>query len=202
MNLRYSFIAVGLAAAALTACDSGPDRSLASFDSTMEANAAEAEAAEAEVAKLKAGEADKGTAHEQAGHEQAEHELKGKKSEKTAQHAGKKDQSHKAPDHKTAEHKTPAAKTHREPASSAKNNVYIVQIGAFHVKANAERLHGKLKADGFPVMMREMNHSKNGLLYLVRMEPTPNRHEAETMVASIKEKSQLTPTIIVRPDGE
>lgn len=90
-------------------------------------------------------------------------------------------------------------KAHRKPAV-AQHNVYIVQIGAFRVRENAEKLHNSLKEAGFPVIFREMNHSKNGALYLVRMEPTPNRQEADTMVQSLKEKTQLPAMVIVQAD--
>jgi cell division septation protein DedD len=84
--------------------------------------------------------------------------------------------------------KTLTHENKRKPASAAAK-VWTVQLGAFKVKENAAKLTAKLKTDGFPAMMREMNHSKNGELYVVHLEPTPNKSEAEKWQTDLKLKA-------------
>lgn len=91
-----------------------------------------------------------------------------------------------------------ASEPRRKPASRGGVQAYVVQIGAFRIKENAERLHQKLKADGFPVIMHPMSHSKNGELYLVRMEPTPDLTEAKTLMQNLKAKTDIEPQLIKR----
>ncbi|MES2964132.1 MAG: SPOR domain-containing protein [Bdellovibrionota bacterium] len=85
-------------------------------------------------------------------------------------------------------------------AHSAASSVYIVQVGAFKVKDNALKLEEKLKGSGFPVRMREVNHSKNGMLYVVQFEPTPNRDEADAWRSQVKAKASLDAQLVARPD--
>lgn len=92
----------------------------------------------------------------------------------------------------------PAAKISK-PAKAAAS-VYIVQVGAFRIKDNALKLEEKLKGSGFPVRMKEVNHSKNGLLYVVQFEPTPNRDEADAWRSQVKAKASLESQLVSRPD--
>jgi cell division protein FtsN len=90
-----------------------------------------------------------------------------------------------APAHKAApqaEAKV-VAKT-RTPASV--EGTFVVQIGAFKVKENAERLHQSLQGQGFKSMMMP---SKNGDMYLVRLEPTKSFDEAQSWASQLKSKS-------------
>lgn len=85
----------------------------------------------------------------------------------------------------------------RKPAS-AHGGVYIVQVGAFKVKENAERLHEKLKSSGFPVELRTIEHSKNGTLHLVRFRPSENKSDAEAKAQELKSKFAELETQILR----
>ncbi len=108
----------------------------------------------------------------------------------------------------TAETKTAAKKSgHEKPVAVAKKDkpsrsiasrggVYVVQVGAFKVKENAEKLSAKLKDAGYPVQMQTIEHSKNGLLHLVRFEPTANRAEAETVIEDLHAKQDLRAQIV------
>jgi cell division septation protein DedD len=93
---------------------------------------------------------------------------------------------------------TKTLKAHSSHAAAA--SVYIVQVGAFRVKDNAMKLEEKLKGDGFPVRMREVNHSKNGMLYVVQFEPTPSRDEADAWRSQVKAKASLDAQLVTRPD--
>lgn len=101
----------------------------------------------------------------------------------------------------SAPQSAPAVKSQAAPRpASSKSSVYVVQVGSFKVKENALKLEEKLKGDGFPVRMREINHSKNGHLYVVQFEPTPNRDEADTWRSQVKAKSSLDAQLVSRPD--
>lgn len=92
--------------------------------------------------------------------------------------------------------KKPAA--HRKVASVA-GGVYVVQLGAFKVKENAERLQAKLAQAGFKVEMHSMEHSTNGMLHLVRSSPMANRAEAESLAQEFKSKESLHAQIVRQP---
>ncbi len=90
---------------------------------------------------------------------------------------------------------TKTAKSHRVPASAG--GVYVVQVGAFKVKENAEKLQAKLQTAGYQVGMHTIEHSKNGTLHLVQFEPTPNRAEAETQIEELQSKQDLQAQLLV-----
>ena len=90
---------------------------------------------------------------------------------------------------------------HGKRSIASVNNIYVVQIGAFKVKENAEKLEKKLKDAGYPVRLVSMNHSKNGELHLVRFEPSNNRTEAEQAVETLKSKESITAELLTLPAG-
>lgn len=94
--------------------------------------------------------------------------------------------------------KSEAKKSSARKPASVRGGVYVVQIGAFKVKENAEKLHEKLKSSGFPVEMRTIEHSKNGTLHLVRMGPVQNKAEAESRAHELKSKFAELEAQIVR----
>ena len=104
-----------------------------------------------------------------------------------------------------SEDRTPAAskpaKSEKSPgkktaATSPAETVYVVQIGVFKVEANADRLEKTLKDKGLPVMKKKIEREGGEVLYMVRMEPTPTRTEAEHFVASLKAAGQ--PGVILK----
>lgn len=98
-------------------------------------------------------------------------------------------------------HKKEGHEAHRRPASVA-GGVYVVQVGAFKIKENAEKLQEKLNSAGYHVEMQTMNHSRNGLLHLVRSLPTANRAEAETMLEDLHAKHDMQAQIVTVPTTE
>jgi cell division septation protein DedD len=94
---------------------------------------------------------------------------------------------------------TPKHDGDKKPVSRAvasAGGVYFVQVGAFKVKENAEKLQAKLKDAGFKVELESIEHSKNGLLHLIRM-PTQSRAEAETMVEELHAKQDLQAQVVL-----
>ena len=103
---------------------------------------------------------------------------------------------------KHAAHPAPKAekpKSERKLASG-KNVVYVVQIGAFKIKENADKLHTQLKTAGYPVVIKPGTGSKSSSFHLVRLEPTTNKDEAQQMLETLKTKENLQPALLVLPD--
>jgi cell division protein FtsN len=82
-------------------------------------------------------------------------------------------------------------------ASDTQEKIYIVQVGLFKVKENADKLFAKMKANGFPVLIREKSAGA-GIVYAIRLEPTPSKKEADEMVLKIKEKTGIAAAVSVK----
>jgi cell division septation protein DedD len=143
---------------------------------TLSQNAAEAEAAEAKLANA----------------EQPE-KAPSKDQKTAANETNVKPGANSVSKEKSATDKTP-----RHPANAA-GGVYVVQVGAFKNKENAEKLQEKLKAAGYPVEMHTVDHSKNGVLHLVRFLPTANRADAETTIEQLQASQNLHAQIVSVP---
>lgn len=75
---------------------------------------------------------------------------------------------------------------------------FVVQIGAFKEKTNAENIYAKLKEEGFPVVMRALNHAKSGLLFVVHLSPFATRNEADEWQGKFEQKTGMKTQIITR----
>ena len=104
--------------------------------------------------------------------------------------------------HETKHETAPTRKVASVPVvqTGSHSKVWVVQLGAFRVKENAEKLTAKLKTGGYPVIMHPLNHSKNGQLYVVALEPTPNRTEAQKWQSDLKSKSYDTNIVLHKED--
>lgn len=191
-----------------SACSSNNDQAAYMQNTAAEQNAREAEQAEEEFAQLAAKDetpkAEKPGKTEKKNQKTAKAEKSEKKSEKSEKKAvakaetktekkveAKKVEAKAESKAETKEARVPAS-THetQEPKHAASGSrVWTVQLGAFKVKENAEKLTAQLKGAGFPVMMVGKEGSKSGELYLVHLEPTPNKSEAQKWQTDLKLKS-------------
>lgn len=73
-----------------------------------------------------------------------------------------------------------------KPAESAEGE-WIVQVGSFSRRSNAEVLRDKLKSSGFNAFM-ETAKADTGPVYRVRVGPQKKRADAESMVKRLSEK--------------
>lgn len=166
------------------------DRATISRLDQLEQSAHDAEQADEELSRLKE------QAAEQAAGVELEAKLKATNPEKVEK-TDKPAKAAPAPKETAAVKGKPAPqKTNRQPASKAGAVVYVVQAGAFKLKENAEGFHNRLKNSGFPVFLHQLNHSKNGPLFLVRFEPTKSVEEANARIKSLKEKSAVDAQLI------
>jgi cell division septation protein DedD len=158
------------------------DQSTEGRDEEISQNALEAEKAEAQLANAPKEGAETKTAQKDAPKETKKAELK-----KTVAAA--------APAHGTT--KTDEKKSATRSVASA-GGVYVVQVGAFKIKENAEKLQAKLKSAGYQVELESIEHSKNGHLHLVRL-PSQSRAEAETMVEELYAKQDMHAQVLAVP---
>jgi len=84
----------------------------------------------------------------------------------------------------------------RKPAAAVAGGTYVVQVGAFKVRENADKLREKLAKAGYNVEAQTVEHRQNGTLHLVRFQPTTNRAEAETLIEDLSSKQDLRGQII------
>jgi cell division septation protein DedD len=77
---------------------------------------------------------------------------------------------------------------------------FSVQVGAFLVKENAERLRERLAFRYQPVFLQEYD-SATGLFYRVRAGRLPSENEARQFAQQLQAQEQLIP-FVVRLDPE
>lgn len=194
----------------MNGCTPG-DRSTGAKEEQVMQHAAEAEAAEAQMAKSQPPVGVSQAPEKVAGKEPAKENKPAKETKPAKEKVAKKEQ--KTPEAKSAaelakneltghaENKAataPVKASGRKPASIA-GGVFVVQVGAFKVKENADKLHQKLKTAGYPVQLQSIEHSKNGLLHLVRFQPSGSRAEAETVIEDLSAKHDVRAQILNLP---
>jgi cell division septation protein DedD len=90
----------------------------------------------------------------------------------------------------------------RKPASQnkkskgSKESIYLVQVGTFKVEENAAKILEKLKSAGLPAFQKKIERADGQTFFAVRIEPTPNKIEAEKFQASAKEATGQSPLIL------
>lgn len=90
----------------------------------------------------------------------------------------------------------PAGQKKETKVNSSKESIYLVQVGTFKVEENATKILEKLKRAGLPAFQKKIERAGGETLFAVRIEPTPNRTEAEGFLASAKEATGQAPLIL------
>ena len=109
-----------------------------------------------------------------------------------------------ATDTKTATEPNVVAKA--EPPSSAKPvkekqvglSAWVVQLGSFSSKVNADKLNLKLRKAGFPAFVEPLTKNKE-ITYRVRVGPELLRSDADTLLKNIKTKMKLDGIVLSYP---
>ncbi len=103
-----------------------------------------------------------------------------------------------APAEPTAEAETDDKKARRKPSSTAPGaKTYVVQLGAFTKRENADKLFSELQAKNYPVILKTLDHKDFGHMYLVRLKPYSDRVEAERMATELAGTEKLKPSVFV-----
>ncbi len=76
---------------------------------------------------------------------------------------------------------------------------FAVQVGAFQVQANAERLKESLAARYSPITI-QLYDSPNGLFYRVRVGHVSTQEAAQQLADELRSQEQFEPSFVVRLD--
>ncbi len=79
---------------------------------------------------------------------------------------------------------------------------YIVQVGSFLDKENAEGVRKKLEKKGYNSVVKPFNHPSKGSIYVVQLSPVEDGKEASSLLTRIEGEEKLKPLIIKVPAGE
>ncbi|MBN8540231.1 MAG: SPOR domain-containing protein [Deltaproteobacteria bacterium] len=90
----------------------------------------------------------------------------------------------------------PASQNKKSKSTGTKESIYLVQVGTFKVEENAAKILEKLKTAGLPAFQKKIERADGQTFFAVRIEPTPNRSEAEKFLASAKEATGQTALIL------
>lgn len=96
----------------------------------------------------------------------------------------------------SAKQKKGASKT-----SDVTNWTYIVQLGSFVDKENAEEFQKKLESRGYEAVIKPFNHQVLGRLYVVQLKPVDDAEKASTLMTQIESQENLKPVMIKVPSN-
>jgi cell division septation protein DedD len=82
--------------------------------------------------------------------------------------------------------------------TTGKPSGWIVQVGSFAQKENAEKLAARLKDHNYKAAVTEKENKKHGKLYLVRLEPTTDLEVAKTQIDKLRAQENLQPVLVAR----
>lgn len=78
---------------------------------------------------------------------------------------------------------------------------YIVQVGSFLDKDNAEALRNKLKSSGYDPVVKPLQHQVLGQVYIVQLKPVTDEAQASSLMAQVEKDEEVKPIIIKVPAG-
>jgi len=90
----------------------------------------------------------------------------------------------------------PASQNIKSKKNFNKESIYLVQVGTFKVEENATKILEKLKSAGLPAFQKKIERAGGETFFAVRIEPTPNRTEAEKFLASAQKATGQVPLIL------
>jgi len=73
---------------------------------------------------------------------------------------------------------------------------YIVRLGSFKVKENADNLLAKLKSKGYSAELGVYNHKDLGRLHIVQLKPVKSAAEARRLVNRVKSQENIDAFIV------
>ncbi|GLI34384.1 SPOR domain-containing protein [Desulforhabdus amnigena] len=99
--------------------------------------------------------------------------------------------------HSRAQKKAKAVTATASP--SVKRATYIVQVGSYLNKSNAEDEKRKLEAKGYDVVMKKFTHQVLGPLYVIQLKPEEDEARAADLLSQIQGSGDVKPIIIKVP---
>lgn len=93
---------------------------------------------------------------------------------------------------------TPSTST----TSASSATKYVVQIGSFSQRENADGIQQQLLKKGYEVMVRTVTHEKFGRLYIVQLAPVSDAGKAQSLVSKVKQEANVQPMVIKLPTDQ
>lgn len=75
---------------------------------------------------------------------------------------------------------------------------YIVQLGSFLDKENAELMRQRLKTKGYDPIVKPVQHQVLGQVYIVQLHPVKDESKASTLMAQVERVEKVRPIIIIK----
>lgn len=76
---------------------------------------------------------------------------------------------------------------------------YIVQVGSFLDKENAEKLRGRLASQGYDALVRPFSHQSLGKIFVVQLKPVDDAKRANALMEQVEKAAQVKPIVIKVP---
>jgi cell division septation protein DedD len=95
----------------------------------------------------------------------------------------------------------PAEKPGKLPPQPQSKLMYVIQVGSFKEKQNAEELRQDLVKRGYDVVIKPRNHPKLGPLFVVQLEPVAEESKASTLMTQVGHEAKVKP-VLLRVSGE
>jgi len=89
-----------------------------------------------------------------------------------------------------------------EKLATGNGTKYIVQIGSFSQKKNADSIQQDLLKRGYQVTVRITDHAKFGRLYVVQLSPVYDSNKAEALLAKVRKEANVNPMMVKIPAGQ
>lgn len=107
-----------------------------------------------------------------------------------------------APEQQASVLSQPKAPKPSEELTTGGGTKYIVQIGSFSQKKNADSIQQTLMKQGYDVIVRTTEHAKFGTLYVVQLSPVYDPNKAESLLARVRKEAKVNPMMVKIPAGQ
>jgi cell division protein FtsN len=79
--------------------------------------------------------------------------------------------------------------------------LYVIQVGSFKEKQNAEEMKQNLAKRGYDTVIRPYNHPKLGPLFVVQLQPVAEESRASTLMTQVGHEAKVKPVLLRVPGG-
>jgi cell division protein FtsN len=93
----------------------------------------------------------------------------------------------------------PSAEKPKPPRAKPATRGYIVRLGSFRIKKNADELYNEMKKRGYNVVMAVYHHKTLGKLHTVQLPPVGKASEARAIMTEVKSKEKINAFIVREP---
>lgn len=92
----------------------------------------------------------------------------------------------------------PESPTEKNQSKQVGLTAWVVQLGSFNTRENAELLNEKLRKSGYPAFVEPLKQD-NGIIYRVRVGPELLRSDADALLARLKTSMKLDGIVLRYP---